>query len=113
LYTPWLMIDGDDWEAINGMNEWQGKPKFSEMTWFCAALSTTDPTSLGLYSNLGHRVGKPATDRLSYGTAWEEVTAPLYLKYRVSTDLNARWDKPRRVAADTFVGLVLYLIGKL
>jgi hypothetical protein len=39
------MIDGDDCKAITGMNEWQGKPKYSEE---CpsAALSTADPTGL-------------------------------------------------------------------
>jgi hypothetical protein len=34
------MID-DDFEAISGMNEWQGKPKYSEKICFNAALSTT------------------------------------------------------------------------
>jgi hypothetical protein len=28
LYQHW-MIDGDDCEAIGGMNEWQGKQKYS------------------------------------------------------------------------------------
>jgi hypothetical protein len=32
--------DDDDCEAISGMNEWQGKPKYSEKTWPSAALST-------------------------------------------------------------------------
>jgi hypothetical protein len=31
LYQPW-MVDGDDCGAIGGMNEWQGKPKYSEVT---------------------------------------------------------------------------------
>jgi hypothetical protein len=43
LYQPW-MIDDDDCGAISGMNEWQGKPKYSEETCPSAALSTTDPT---------------------------------------------------------------------
>jgi hypothetical protein len=42
LYQPW-MIDGDDCGAISGMNEWQGKPKYSEETWPSAALYITDP----------------------------------------------------------------------
>jgi hypothetical protein len=29
-YQPW-MIDGDDCGAVGGMNEWQGKPKYSEV----------------------------------------------------------------------------------
>jgi hypothetical protein len=29
LYQPWL-IDGDDCRAISGINEWQGKLKYSE-----------------------------------------------------------------------------------
>jgi hypothetical protein len=28
LYQPW-MRDGDDCGAVSGMNEWQGKPKYS------------------------------------------------------------------------------------
>jgi hypothetical protein len=42
LYPSW-MIDGDDCGAISGMNDWQGKPKYSEETCPSAALSTTDP----------------------------------------------------------------------
>jgi hypothetical protein len=34
---------GDDCAAISGMNEWQGKPKYSEKICPGAALSTTDP----------------------------------------------------------------------
>jgi hypothetical protein len=35
---------GDDCGAISGMNDWQGKPKYSEKTCTSDALSTTDPT---------------------------------------------------------------------
>jgi hypothetical protein len=35
-----------------------------------ATLSTTNPTWIDLYSNPGHRGGKPAINRLSYGTAY-------------------------------------------
>jgi hypothetical protein len=31
LYQPW-MIDGDDYGAVSGMNEWQGKPEYSGET---------------------------------------------------------------------------------
>jgi hypothetical protein len=43
LYQPG-MINGDDCGAVSGMNEWQGKLKYSEETYSSAALSTTDST---------------------------------------------------------------------
>jgi hypothetical protein len=43
LYQPW-MIHAEKCGAISGMNEWQGKMKYSEETCPIAALSTTDPT---------------------------------------------------------------------
>jgi hypothetical protein len=43
LYQPWLM-DSDDCGSISGMNEWQGKLKYSKRACPSAALSTTDPT---------------------------------------------------------------------
>jgi hypothetical protein len=52
------------------MNEWQGKPKNSEKTCPSAALSITDPMWLDLGSNQGRRGGKPATNLLSYSTAF-------------------------------------------
>jgi hypothetical protein len=48
MYQPWLADDDDDDDndcgASGGMNEWQGKPKYSEETCPSAALSTADPT---------------------------------------------------------------------
>jgi hypothetical protein len=41
----------------------------TEETCPSAALSTTDPTCCPI-TNPGHRGGKPATNRLSYGTAF-------------------------------------------
>jgi hypothetical protein len=38
------MIHGDDCGAVSGMDEWQGKPKYSEETCPSAAPSTTEPT---------------------------------------------------------------------
>jgi hypothetical protein len=64
LYPPW-MIDCYECEAISGMNEWQGKPAYSEWTFPRSGLSTTDPTRLDPWSNPAHNGGKPATDRLS------------------------------------------------
>jgi hypothetical protein len=49
-------------------NDFQGKPKYSEITCPSAALSTRDPTCCP-DANPGHRGGKSATDRLTYGTA--------------------------------------------
>jgi hypothetical protein len=43
LYDPWLIV-GDDTSAISGMNEWQGKSKYSEEACPSVVLSTTDPT---------------------------------------------------------------------
>jgi hypothetical protein len=61
LFQPWV-ID-DDCGAVGRINEWQGKPKYSEKTCQTAALSTTDPTLLHAGSNPDRRVGKPATNR--------------------------------------------------
>jgi hypothetical protein len=43
LYQP-RMIDDDDYGAVGGMRDWQGKPKYSEKTCPSATLSTTNPT---------------------------------------------------------------------
>jgi hypothetical protein len=54
-------------------DNWQGKPKYSQKTCPSAALSTTNPIWLDLGWNRDRRSGKPATNRLSYGTAWRSV----------------------------------------
>jgi hypothetical protein len=54
--------------------DWQGKPKYSEKTCPSATLSNTNPTWPDLGSNPGRRGGKPATNRLSYGTALKSTT---------------------------------------
>jgi hypothetical protein len=48
---------------------WQGEPKYSEKTCSSATLSTKNPMWPKPGSNPGRRGGKPATKRLSYGTA--------------------------------------------
>jgi hypothetical protein len=68
LYQLW-MIDGDDCGAIKGMNEWQGKPKYSENNHPGADLITKVPTRHGPGSKPGRLGGKPATNGLSYATA--------------------------------------------
>jgi hypothetical protein len=55
--------DGEFW-----WNDWQGKPKYSDETCSNAALSTTHSTCCP-DANPGRCGGKPATNRLSYGTA--------------------------------------------
>jgi hypothetical protein len=78
-YCDYLVVcctnpkDGDDQGAISGMNEWQGKPKYSEKTGPSASLSITDPTWL----NPGRRGGKPATNRLTYSKAWSQLLVAL------------------------------------
>jgi hypothetical protein len=56
----------------NWWNDWQGKPKYSEKNCPRSALSTTNPTCCP-DANPCHHGGKPATNRLSYGTANLEV----------------------------------------
>jgi hypothetical protein len=56
------------WRRRNCWNDWQGKPKYSEETCPSAALSTTSPTCCP-DANPDRHGGKPATNRLSYGTA--------------------------------------------
>jgi hypothetical protein len=60
----WWWLWANRWNA-----NWQGKPKYSEKTCPSATLSTTNPTWPDSSSNAGRRGGKPATNRLSYGTA--------------------------------------------
>jgi hypothetical protein len=59
--------DYDDGE-IGGMIGRENR-SFSEKTCPSAALSTTNPHMLCPDANPGRRDGKPATNRLSYGTA--------------------------------------------
>jgi hypothetical protein len=61
-------MDDNNCGAISGRNEWQGKPKYSEETCPSVALSTTDPSRLNPGSNLSSGGGKPAINRLRYGT---------------------------------------------
>jgi hypothetical protein len=68
LYQPWMMDDDC------GMNEWQGKPKYSEKTYSSAALSTTDHTWLDPDSNQGRRDGKPATTHIALLVGIPQVT---------------------------------------
>jgi hypothetical protein len=62
MYHPWMIGD----RAVSGMNEFEGKPKYSEEPCPNAALSTTDPTWL----HPGHCGWKAAKNRRSCGTAF-------------------------------------------
>jgi hypothetical protein len=71
--TNWPIVPAQDnrwWVWSSRWNEdWQGKPKYSEKSCPSATLSTTNPPWPDLGWNLDSRGGKPATNRLSYGTA--------------------------------------------
>jgi hypothetical protein len=72
--TNWPTVPAPDdrwwWMWSSRWNDnWQGKPKYSEKTCPSATLSTTNLARPDLGSNPGSRGGKPATNRLSYGTA--------------------------------------------
>jgi hypothetical protein len=64
-----LCSQGWLWWWRNWWNDWQGKPKYPEKRCPNAALSTINPTCCQ-DANPCRRGGKPATNRLSYGTAW-------------------------------------------
>jgi hypothetical protein len=63
-------------EIMSG-NDWQGKLKYSEKTCLSADLSTTKPACCP-DANPGRRGGKPAINRLSYGTA-SSICLSIYL----------------------------------
>jgi hypothetical protein len=82
-------------------NDWQGKQKYSEKTCPSVSLFTTNPTWPNLASNPGSRGGKPATNRLSYGTAkfWGSIwiralqlpSKSFASHSQISLPLNARY----------------------
>jgi hypothetical protein len=59
------------WWRIWWNEDWQEKPKYLEKSCPSATLSTTNPTWPDPGSNPGRRSGKPATNRLSYGAAFQ------------------------------------------
>jgi hypothetical protein len=82
--TNWPIVPAPDcrwWAWSSRWNEnWQGKPTYSEKTCPNSTSSTTNPTWPDLGSNPGCRCGKPATNRLSFGTAnlttrWSRVVS--------------------------------------
>jgi hypothetical protein len=72
--TIWPIVPAQDdqwwWVWSSRWNKnWQGKPKYLEKTCLSVTLSSTNPKWSDLGSNAGRCGGKPATNRLSYGTA--------------------------------------------
>jgi hypothetical protein len=64
------LIDDDDDFWSNWWNEiWQGKSKYAEKTYPSATLSTTKSHMTTRSRTPDRSGGKPATNRLSYGTA--------------------------------------------
>jgi hypothetical protein len=64
-----VSASGDYGDAEIGGKNWQQKPKYSEKTCPSAALSTTNTTCCP-DANPGRCDGKPASNRLSYGTTF-------------------------------------------
>jgi hypothetical protein len=69
--TNWPIVPAPNrWTwSIWWIENWQGKPKYSEKTGPSATLSITNPTWPNLGSNPGRRGEKAETNRLSYGMA--------------------------------------------
>jgi hypothetical protein len=78
FYQP-RMID-DDCGAVGRMRIGRGNRSSRRKPVPSATSSTTSPTSLDLGSNPGLRGGKPATNRLSYGTAFSCTLLPIHVR---------------------------------
>jgi hypothetical protein len=91
---PIVPAPGDRWWVWSSRWDanWQGKPKYSEKTCPSVILSTTNPTWPDLCSNPCHRGGNPATNRLSYGTAYRR-----YSKNMLIIDLLSQYIHKSRV----------------
>jgi hypothetical protein len=86
----WLLWS-DRWNE-----NWKEKPKYSEKTCPSATLSTTNPTLPDPGSNPGRRSGKPATNRLSYGTAFSPIIVRAELS-RVARSKEVQTGKVRKL----------------
>jgi hypothetical protein len=74
---PIVQASGDYDDGEIGLNDdWQEKPKYSEKTCPSAALSITNPTC-SPDANPGRRGRKPVSNRLSYGTANQDIRTQL------------------------------------
>jgi hypothetical protein len=91
--------DGWWWLWSNRWNpNWQGKLKYSEKTCLSVTLCTTNPTYPGLGSNPDRLGGKPATNRLSYGTAYF-LLSKMYSLHSLLTILVTRTHQVNNNAA--------------
>jgi hypothetical protein len=111
--TIWPIVPASDdrwwWVWSRRWNEnWQGKPKYSEKICPSVTLSITDPTWPDLGSNPGHPGGKPATNRLSYGTASEcNLAMKSYLPEVISSaDKSLKTAEIRRVLIWTHANFI-------
>jgi hypothetical protein len=68
-----------------------GKRKYSEKTCPSATLSITNPTWDNLVSNPGRRGGKPATNRLNYGTVITILVKLLCSIFNTLLEFLRRW----------------------
>jgi hypothetical protein len=82
LYQPRAI---DECGAAGGMRIGRGNRSTRKKTCPSSTLSTTHPTWPDLGSNPSRRCGKPATNRLSYGTAYS-----LTLLYKLSSHRYVR-----------------------
>jgi hypothetical protein len=93
------------WMWSNRWNEnWQRKPKYLEKTCPSVTLSTTDSTWSDPGSSTGRRGENLATNRLSYGTAYQ-------LRYRKGkrTPLSVYWHRRRTCFQYELCFMVQYL----
>jgi hypothetical protein len=101
-YWPVVPTQDDRWWLLwsNWWNEdWRGKPNYSQKTCSSATLPTTNPTWPDLGSNPGLRVGKAATNRLSYGTAIRMVAKKFWTcawRYKKLVRPRFRWHEDGR-----------------
>jgi hypothetical protein len=65
------MTDDDGCRVVDGMSS-RGNRRTRRKTCHNAVLSTTNPISPDLSSNASRRGGKPATNRMSYGMAYNQ-----------------------------------------
>jgi hypothetical protein len=76
---PVVSIPDDAWwwwwwlRSSRWNKNWQGKQTYSKKTYLTTARSTTNPIRPDLDSNPDLRIAKPATNRLSYSTAFLHV----------------------------------------
>jgi hypothetical protein len=111
--TIWPIVPGPDdrwWLWSNWWNvNWHGKPKYSEKTSPSATLFTTNPTWPDSDLNLGHCGGKPATNRLSYGTAGIVKINLINWKIKyIEHNHNLLWNKTKRIH---WMSFMLYSVG--